>query len=247
MSTRAQSRRSDRQWAGWIVIAILAVVVGGFSRSFFLRPFFDATPAWAASESIFYMHGALFSSWYGLLGVQTLLIRSGARQAHRQFGYGASALAIGILIVGTYSSLLAANRPGGFKGVPFPPDHFLIVPLIGMLLFAIFHGLAIAERNNAPAHKRWVLLAAISLLGAPVARIVSMVPALPFFSDAIVYASLVAAMMLWDWDTRGRLRRETLWGGSALVAANVAAIPLGAMVAWRGFAQSLMSLTGPPW
>ena len=247
MSTRAQSRRSDRQWAGWITVAIIVVVVGGFSRSFFLRPFFDATPAWAASESIFYIHGALFSAWYGLLGVQTFLIRSGARTTHRQLGYTASVLGLGILIVGTWSSLLAANRPGGFKGVPFPPDHFLIVPLVGMLLFAIFHGLAIADRNNAPAHKRWILLAAISLLGAPVARIVSMVPALPFFTDAIVYACLVAAMMLWDRDTRGSLRRETLWGGTALVAANVAAIPLGATAAWRGFAQGLMSLTGPPW
>ena len=238
--------RSDRAYVAWIVAAILVVVLAGFSRSFFLAPFFAAAPEWAAREPIFYLHGAVFSAWFALLAVQAWLIRGRAQRLHRQLGYGVAGVGVAVVLLGCYVALRAANRPTGFMGVPFPPEQFLIVPLVGIGLFAAFLGLAVINRNRAASHKRLILLASISLLGAPVARIPAMVPALPFWLDLAVYAAFVAALAFWDLHGRGRLRPETLWGGLALVALNLAALPLAQSAAWQNAARWMMGFTGPP-
>ena len=55
------------------------------------------------------------------------------------------------------------------------------------MLFAVFLTLAVINRHTPASHKRLILLASISLLGAPIARVPLMMPALPFWIDAIVY------------------------------------------------------------
>jgi hypothetical protein len=52
---------AERRFFTGIALAILATVVVGFSRSFFLRPLFPDWPS--PSETIFYVHGAAFSAW----------------------------------------------------------------------------------------------------------------------------------------------------------------------------------------
>ena len=242
----ARAVRSDRDYVGWIVAAILLVVLAGFSRSFFLLPLVAASPEWAAPEPIFYLHGALFTAWFVWLAGQTWLVRARSLRLHRRLGYVGAGLALALFLFGFYVALRAANRPTGFMGVPFPPEQFLVVPLVGMALFATFAGLAVVYRNRAASHKRFILLASISLLGAPVARIPAMVPMLPFWLDAIVYAGFFLAMLVWDLDTRRRPRPETLWGGLALVGLNLAALPLAQTESWQSAALWMMSFAGPP-
>ena len=244
MATAA--RRSDRDYAAAITAGILIVVVLGFSRSFFLLPMFAARPEWAAPERLFYFHGFVFSAWFALLGVQTWLIRARSTKLHRRLGYAGAGLAAIIVVLGTYSALAAANRPGGFFGVPVPPEQFLIVPLLDLATFAVFVTLGVVRRNRAASHKRWMLLAAITLLGAPVVRLPLMAPMLPVFLDLIVYAVFVAALVVWDFDTRRRITPETRWGGGAILVLKFFALPAAASPAWTGFALWAMSFAGPP-
>ena len=244
MATR--TLKADRPFAAAIVAAIILVVLVGFSRSFFLMPLFGTKPAWAAKEPIFYLHGTVFSLWFVLLAYQTFLIRQRSLRLHRKLGYCGAGLGAVVFLLGNYAALRAANRPGGFLGVPFPPEQFLAVPLIGMLLFAVFLTLAVVNRHNPASHKRFMLLASIDLLGAPVARLPQMVPALPFWTDSIVYSAFVVALGYWDLQTRGKLRPETIYGGPALVLLNFAAVPIGSTQPWQHFALWLMSFVGPP-
>ena len=242
----ARAVRSDRDYSAWIVGAILLVVLTGFSRSFFLRPLFGSAPDWAAREPIFYLHGAVFSAWFLLLAVQTWLIRARALRLHRRLGYAAATVGAGVVVIGIYASLRAANRPGGFMGVPVPAVEFLAVPLVEIALFAIFLALAVLWRNRPASHKRLILLASIDLLGAAIARIPLMLPVLPIWIDTIVYAAFVAAMAAWDLNGNRRIRPETLWGGAALIGGNFAALFIGATGAWQAAGLWMMSLTGPP-
>lgn len=242
----ARAIKSDRPYAAVLVTAILLVVLVGFSRSFFLMPLFRTEPDWAAKEPIFFLHGAVFSCWFVLLAYQTFLIRQRSLRLHRRIGYWGAGLGVGIVVLGTYAALEAANRAGGFIGVPFTPQQFLPVPLIGVLLFAIFLTLAVINRHKPASHKRLILLASISLLGAPIARIPLMMPMLPFWIDAIVYSGFAIAMGYWDFATRGKLSRETMFGGPAIVVLNLAAIPIGSTATWQHFALWLMSFAGPP-
>jgi uncharacterized membrane protein YozB (DUF420 family) len=229
-----------------IAALILAVLLVGFSRSFFLLPFFDGPPSWAAKEGIFYAHGAVFAAWFALLAAQVALIRVRNVRLHRRLGYAGAALGALVFVVGVLAGLRASNRPGGFIDVPFPPAQFLTVPLFGMLLFGILLLLAIVWRRDPARHKRLILLASINLLGAPVARISSMAPFAPPALDIIVYTTLVALMLVWDMATQRRLRPDTLIGGAAVIGVNAVAIPAGATAAWLTIAHVLMGLAPPP-
>ncbi|HLO20658.1 MAG TPA: hypothetical protein VK192_09210 [Sphingomicrobium sp.] len=244
MATRAIP--SDRPYVAAIVTAILLVVLVGFSRSFYLLPAFGSEPEWAAKERIFYLHGTVFSLWFALLACQTYLVRARSVRLHRKLGYAGAGLGAAIVVVGTYVALRAANRASGFMGVSLPPQQFLTVPLAGMVLFAAFMALGVVNRRKPASHKRLMLLASISLLGAPIARLTAMFPQLPIWLDAVVFTAFTIAMGYWDVETRGKIRPETQYGGPAIVLATLAAVPIGSTVAWQNVASWMMGFVGPP-
>ena len=101
-----------------MALAILATVIVGFSRSFFLRPLFPEWPS--PSETVFYVHGAFFTAWIALLVVQASLVATGRTARHRTIGPFGAVLAAAMVVLGTFGALIAARRPGGFVGVPVP-------------------------------------------------------------------------------------------------------------------------------
>lgn len=244
MATRA--RPIDRVYVSWIVGAAILVLLAGFGRSFFFAPLFDEAPEWAATEPVFYLHGFVFTGWFALLAAQTWLIRAQRVGAHRTLGAWGAVLGVGIVLLGVYSALKAANRPGGFIGVPVPPEQFLIVPLSGVVLFALFLALAIRWRSDAARHKRLILFASISLLGAAIARITLLLPVLPLWTDAVIFASFTAAIAAWDFRVYRRVRTDTMFGGGALIGLTLAALPLAQTAAWQSLARGMMGLVGPP-
>src|SRR4029453_11255523 len=162
------SASAERRFFTGMALAILATVIVGFSRSFFLRPLFPDWPS--PSETIFYVHGAVFVAWIVLLVAQTSLVAGGHTKLHRKIGPYSALLAIAMVVLGTLGALLAAGRATGFVQVPVPPLQFLAIPIFDMILFATFVWLAIAQRRNAQAHKRWMMLATINLITAAIAR-----------------------------------------------------------------------------
>jgi len=238
--------RSDRDWAAWITAAILLVVLVGFGRSFFLAPVFAKRPEWGAPELLFYLHGAVFAAWFALLACQTWLIRARSVALHRQLGYWGAGLAAGIFALGIYVALAAANRSTGYTGVPVPPEQFLLIPLLDMATFGPFVLLGVINRSRPASHKRWMLLASITLLGAPVARLPFMLPWLPVFIDVLTYAVFILALAAWDWDTRQRLSRETVWGGGAILIPKTAALWVMGSAAWSSAGVWLMQFGSPP-
>ena len=63
---------AERRFFTGMALAILATVIVGFSRSFFLRPLFPDWPS--PSETIFYKHGGVFTAWIVLLAAQASLV-----------------------------------------------------------------------------------------------------------------------------------------------------------------------------
>ena len=116
-------------------------------------------------------HGAVFAAWTGFLVSQALLVRGNRLSAHRSAGWIGVGLAVLMIVIGAYGSLIAAQRPGGFIGVPVPPEQFLIFPLFDMILFGLFVALAVAWRANAQSHKRLMILATVSIVEAAIIRI----------------------------------------------------------------------------
>ena len=75
---------AERRFFTGMALTILATVIVGFARSFFLRPLFPAWPS--PSETIFYVHGVVFTAWIVLLVVQASLVAGGRTEIHRKIG-----------------------------------------------------------------------------------------------------------------------------------------------------------------
>lgn len=215
-------------------LVLLATVVVGFSRSFFLRPLFPEWPS--PAENIFYLHGALFTAWILLFVLQASLVASGRTALHRRVGPFGAVLALCMVLVGTAGALVAAGRTAGFVGIPIPPLQFLVVPLFDMILFAVFVAFGIAKRRDMQSHKRWMLLATLNLVTAAIARWpgVSPLGPLAFFGLTDLF---VIALAVWDFRTRGRFHPVTLWGGLLLIVSQPLRLAISSTAAWLAFAH----------
>ena len=225
---------AERRFCTGMSLALLAIVLVGFSRSFFLRPFFPHWPS--PSETIFYVHGAVFAAWIALLVVQASLVASGRTALHRKIGPFGAVLAVAMVVLGTLGALIAARRATGFVQIPIPPLQFLAIPFFDMILFAAFVWLAVARRRDAQSHKRWMLLATINLVTAALARwpgVMNLGP-LAFFGLTDLF---IVALAIWDFRTRGRLHPATLWGGVLTIASQPLRLVVSGTQGWLDFAR----------
>jgi hypothetical protein len=209
---------AERRFFTALTAVMAIVILVGFARTFFLKVFFPEAQSFAAPEPIFSVHGVIFAAWMGFLVLQALLIRAQRRDVHRYIGWVGAGLALLMVLIGSYGSLVAAQRPDGFIGVPIPPQQFLIFPLVDMMLFGLFVTLAIAWRNKAQDHKRLMILATVNLVEAAIIRIpLDFIAAgAPFTSRGLSYLFIVA-IVAWDLRSSGRIQRVTLWAGLLII------------------------------
>lgn len=241
----ASEGKGERRFFTLFTLAIALVVLIGFARTFFFRGLFPGAQGYAAPEPIFSIHGIFFTAWIGLLVLQALLIRWRRVDLHRAVGWAGLVLACVVVVLGAYGSLIAAQRPGGFIGVPLPPTQFLIFPILDMLLFAGFFALAIFWRHRSQSHKRLMVLAAVNLVEAAIIRIpIGIIGAgAPFTSRGLSYLFIVA-LIIWDYRSSGRMHRVTLWGGLLIVISLPLRMLLSQTNTWNEVAGRLIQLVG---
>ena len=232
---------AERRFYAFMSLAIFAAVYVGFAKTFFLRPWFPEAAAVAAPEPFFYLHGAVFTTWFVLLVVQPNLVAAGRTDLHRMLGKFGAAVAASMVVVGVIGALIAARREGGFMGVPIPPAQFLVIPLVDMATFAVLVGAALARRKDTQAHKRLMLIGSIAVMDAAVARWpgigATSNPVMTFF---LITDLFLVPLVVWDLRTRGRLHPATLWGGLLLIVSQPFRLWLSGTAAWLGFAGRLI-------
>src|SRR3989449_2410846 len=103
---------AERRFFTGMALAILATVIVGFSRSFFLRPLFPELPS--PSEMIFYVHGVVFAAWIVLLVVEASLVAGGRTELHRKHCPFSAVLGGAIVVLGTLGGMISARRGYGF-------------------------------------------------------------------------------------------------------------------------------------
>ena len=236
MSTPINENRSASEHRFFLSmsLALLAAVLLGFARSFFLRPLFPQWPS--PHENIFYFHGALFTAWILLLVLQTSLVTAGRSDLHRRIGPFGGLLAAAMLVIGVVGALTAASRATGFVGVPVPPLQFLAIPIFDMVLFPAFVWIGIAKRRDLQSHKRWMLLATVNLVTAAIARWPGMAPLGPlaFFAVADLF---IVALATWDVRTCGKLHPATTSGGLTIIVSQPLRLAISGTAGWLAFAH----------
>jgi hypothetical protein len=229
----------DRVFYGSVAVSMALMAIVGFAPTFYLGLFRGgpmATFGGRPYTPLIYIHGALFTAWVALFIVQTALISARRVALHRRIGVGGAVLAAAMIAVATMTALAAAKRGSGPAGIP--PLSFLAIPLFDMMMFTTFITAALALRRNKEAHKRLMLLAYVSIMGAPAARLPGVLPLGPLAFYGIAFAFL-AAGIIYDLASRRRVHPAYLWGGTLLVASVPLRLAISGTATWTAIARAL--------
>ena len=230
----------DRVFYGSVAVCMALMAIVGFAPTFYLRLFSGGPMVTFGAARPFtpliYVHGALFTAWVALFIVQTALISARRVALHRRIGVAGALLAAAMIAVATMTALAAAKRGSTPPGIP--PLAFLAIPLFDMMMFTTFITAALALRRNKEAHKRLMLLAYVSIMGAPAARLPGVFPfgPLAFYGIALVF---LAAGIVYDLVSRRRVHPAYVWGGTLLVASVPFRLAISGTATWTAIAQAL--------
>lgn len=235
-ATRASGlpgRRFDHLFFSAMAGLLLLTVFIGFAHSYYLAGIFHAP----LPSLITHLHGALFSCWIVLFVTQTLLAAAGRVDIHRILGIAGFLLACLMVIVG----VLVATDFLARSPVP-DTKMFYIIPLTDILIFGTLVAFAFRARSHPPAHKRLILVATITLMGAALFRW-----PFPFVHHnvrlvAILNYLFLLMLVIYDlWSTR-KIHRATLWASAFLIFVEEIRLPIGHTAAWHSFAAWVQSL-----
>jgi hypothetical protein len=239
-SAARTGRRRERLFYTGMAVAAVVTVFAGFSRTYFLRPYFSTT----ALTPLLHLHGVVFTSWLVLLLAQTALVAANRTRLHRRLGVAGAVLAALMIFVGCATAVIRAKIIEVPPGSPSPLV-FLTVPLGDMLVFAVLVGAGFYFRRRPDVHKRLMLLATIAILPAATARLpfafIQEFGPLAFFGLADLF---IVVCLLYDLYSRRSFHRATVLGGLLIVVSHPLRLVVGGTQAWLSFAEWLTSWVG---
>jgi len=245
----------------WIYVftaaIFLAVVLAGFIP--------DSVAKLAAIDAgrrppfplVLHVHAVLMGSFLLLLLVQTLLVATGKRKWHRQLGLAAAILVPAIVITGfilvptiyhgVWNAAQTAPAPVRQQLQSALPiiDDVLLLQLRGGFLFAILMWIALGARaRDAGLHKRMILLAVTSVLGAAVNRLDWLPTSFPRDSFTLDFFTLLplAPLFVWDLVRNRSLHRAYLTWAAFYVPVTVAVYACWDTPWWHATARQIMGV-----
>jgi len=228
----ASRPRGERLFLWGAALALL-VVLGGFSRTYYLKAFFEDR----GLPLLVHLHGLMMTLWFGTLLAQVLLVRTGRVRIHRKLGVVGVGIAALVLILGTTVAIVGA-REGHTPGPP--PLVFLAIPLGDMLVFATLVTLGVAYRKRGDFHKRYMLMASLGILTAALARLQFLqAGGLPLFFA--ITDLIIIGVVLTDTVGRRRLHPAFVVGLIVVMGSQVARFLIAGTPAWQQFARWLTS------
>jgi len=237
-----KQRRSDPFYV-WMAATLLLINIVGFAPTFFLKSFFH--PEAPALPLRTHAHGFLFTSWFVLLLLQSILIRRDSVRYHRRLGVVGGALAVAMVVSGLVTLYFGVEKFLDAGGSVARASQFLWGNLTLLSAFVVFVSLAIAYRARPAAHKRLMLLAALAMIVQSLGRI-GVFPALqlgssPALSEAVFglggLAALLVVMVIHDKIVARQVHPAVAWGAPLLLG-GILFIAL--VVPSTSFGQSLV-------
>jgi hypothetical protein len=224
-----------------MALFLVVLVLLGFGPSFYLKGIVPAYPRPNPTlPPTVILHGTVFTLWMLAIVAQTQLISAKKHAIHMQLGKLTVALAVLMIPVMYLTSVwqvARANQP------PFTdPLTWTIVPLAGIIPFAIMVWRGWSNRRNASVHKRSMLSAAILTVAGPtIGRLPLAPPSLVSFTIIFLLGLLLfVPLFVHDRRIEGQIHPESRLGFTMLAISI--AVPLTVFwsgVDWAGVAAKL--------
>lgn len=235
-SANLPGRRFDHVFFTSMALVMLLTVFAGFARTYYLAGVFRAV----LPDLIIHMHAAVFSCWLVLLVAQTSLVSVGRVDIHRRLGVAGFFLGCLMIVLG-----VAAATDSMARGAPFgrgDPKTFYVIPMSNIVIFGAMIYFAFRARRDPPAHKRFIYIATVALLGPAITRLPYAFVHQKASTVALLDDSFLLVLLAYDlWSTR-RIHRATLWAGAFLICVQQVRMPIGQTAAWHTFAAWVLHL-----
>lgn len=208
-------------------LAVFVIALIGFSRTYYLRPWFEVPPL----TMRLHLHGMVLTLWLVLFLFQSMLISVDRRSLHRRLGFGGVGLAAAVIVT-TYMTAIEAAQLDGSRGGITAADR-LYSTIVILLLFGIFVAVGTLFRKRPDIHKRSMLLATIAIVGPAAARASVLLVGRSIRDPHIfVMSALLLAAVLSDWRRRGRPHWWLVCGAFVLIVSQVTRRLIGGTEAW---------------
>jgi hypothetical protein len=221
-------RRSGRPALRWslpiVSSLLLAGVLIGFAKTFFLRSHFNVPPI----PPYLYVHGVVLTTWFALVVVQTFLVAAHRIKLHRRVGIAAVAVAVVIIPISAFVVVHVAQRAHGAITSHLRLE--VVGDFLSLLWFAGFVAAGVYFRRRPDVHKRFMVASCFTIYSPVFARFQS-VYRLPVPTPAVVPLGLLV-LGAYDLIVARRLHRATAW--IALLWVGVLLPLLGALIVSGG-------------
>lgn len=234
--SRASARFVRPSFYLFMSLAMAAVIIAGFSQTV---P--DDLRMKPGLPLLMQIHGLVFTLWIVLFVAQPAIVFRGSLKMHRRVGWVGAVLACAMVIMGLAATYFAIH----YRVVPsfFPPTIFLVMNVIGILVFAGLVAAGVSLRKKAEWHKRLMICATVSIMGPGLGRLLPMesfgrAAPLALFAAVMVFA---LAGPVYDLVIRRRVHPAYLWGVSAILISMLITGP----IAFTPVARAMVELISP--
>lgn len=223
-------RRFDHVFFSATAVLILLCVLIGFGPTYFFAGLFRAH----LPSMVIHFHAVVFSCWIFLLAIQAALVSAHRVDIHRRLGLFVFGLACLMVILGLLAgaNLLVRNvAPRGMDA-----RTFYVVPFSEMVMFPILVFQAYRARKEPAAHKRFILIATVALLGVAFTRFHVAFLYRTIFPALCASYSFLFLLALYDLWSAHKLHRATWTGSAIVIGVGFLRFPLAHTSAWQAFA-----------
>jgi len=239
--TLAERPLAERRFYSWYVIGLAALVLAGFSSSFYLPGIVVFPGPKPTLTPLLYVHGIVFTAWMLLFVAQTQLITAGRRKLHMSLGvsgFGLAIVMLGLMFWISGAQIARGSHPPFVTSLAWSALPYFVIPQ-----FALFLGLGWKYRLQGQVHKRFMLLAALMMMEPALGRL----PLMPggvlgtAISAALAWLTIVP-LMVWDRRTLGKLHWVTLLGAGVIGGALLLRFAVWQTAGWAAIAKTLAGM-----
>lgn len=216
-------------------ILVAGVVIAGFGLNFLWEG--QALPP--AFTPLIVLHGLVMLAWFLLFVVQARLIAQGGVKLHMRLGTASAALAAAVVISGLIV-MVGAYRRGVAMDRSADAAFIVAFNLVNLAQFSLFYCLGYLRRFRASSHKRLMLLAGVAMLPPAAGRLVLSL-GLVDVSGLLIFLAFLAALIVHDRRTLGRVQPETRLGTILILGGIVFGLVVGTTEAWSELVRSLLA------
>lgn len=230
MSSRSQETKAFL----FAHLVLLAIVVVGFGRTFYLRPLFSPRPL----STLLLLHGIALTLWFTLVVIQAVLAAKKLRGWHRSIAWLAVLVVLGTVVSGAAVNMRVAMQ---VESAASPENMFVWANFMSLASFLILVSCGVARRGRSATHYRLIFFASVAIIGPAFARFAFW----PAVGLGLSFAPILAGIgmlllallaIIYDVVATRRVQPATLAGFAGVV------VPLigGTAIALSGFGFRLL-------